>query len=81
MKGGGIYESDSGESEGGDMKPLKLTLSAFGSYGGTEIVDFEGSAAAFFSLPEIRGQEKPRSLMPSRFVFLMRPAAENGTGK
>ena len=30
------------------MKPLKLTLSAFGSYGGTEVVDFEAIGSGIF---------------------------------
>lgn len=63
------------------MKPLKLTLSAFGSYGGTEVVDFEATEAAFFSSPGTPERERPRFLTPLRSVFLTRPAAERGTAR
>ena len=61
------------------MRPLKLTLSAFGSYGGTEIVDFEriGSSARFFITGDT-GQEKPIFDAITAHL-LVRPAAENRT--
>ena len=40
------------------MKPLKLTLSAFGSYGGTEIVDFERIGSGIFLITGDTGAGK-----------------------
>ena len=40
------------------MKPLKLTLSAFGSYGGTEVVDFEAIGNGIFLITGDTGAGK-----------------------
>lgn len=40
------------------MKPLKLTLSAFGSYGGTEVVDFEAIGSGIFLITGDTGAGK-----------------------
>ena len=46
------------EAEGRDMKPLKLTLSAFGSCGGTEVVDFEAIGSGIFLITGDTGAGK-----------------------
>ena len=48
------------------MKPLKLTMSAFGSYAGKNVIDFTG-------------QEKRPFLMRSLTHFTIRPAAVSET--
>ena len=40
------------------MKPLKLVMSAFGSYGGTEIVDFETISHGIFLITGDTGAGK-----------------------
>ena len=40
------------------MKPLRLALSAFGSYGGTEIVDFERIGSGIFLITGEYGGRK-----------------------
>ena len=64
------------------MKPVQLVLSAFGSYGGTEVVDFEKNKTGdYFLLPEIQGREKRRFLTAFPMRFTVRQAASAGTGK
>ena len=46
------------------MKPLKLTLSAFGPYADETVIDFTqlGGQGLFFGVPEIRGAGKNDNL-------------------
>ena len=55
------------------MKPLKLTMSAFGSYAGKNVIDFTGQQQG------IPGQEKQPFLMRSLTHFTIRPAAVSET--
>ena len=45
------------------MRPIKLTMSAFGSYSGMETIDLRKFKAGCFSLPAIPEPEKQRSSM------------------
>ena len=45
------------------MRPIKLTMSAFGSYSGMETIDFTKIQGGLFPLPAIPEPEKQRSSM------------------
>lgn len=45
------------------MKPIKLVMSAFGSYGGEEIIDFSKIKGGLFLISGIRVQGKLPFLM------------------
>ena len=57
------------------MRPIRLTMSAFGSYSGEETIDFTKIKNGCFL---ITGPEKQRFLMPSRMHFMEGQAAESG---
>ena len=57
------------------MKPLKLTMSAFGSYAGKNVIDFTGQQQGIFL---ITGEKRP-FLMRSLTHFTIRPAAVSET--
>ena len=46
------------------MKPLRLVMSAFGSYLKQTEIDFEALGDGIFLITGIREPEKPPSLMP-----------------
>lgn len=62
------------------MKPLELILSAFGSYGGTERVDFEKRDRGFSSSRVIRAPGKRRFLMVLPMLYMDRPVDDAGRG-
>ena len=45
------------------MRPIKLVMSAFGSYGGEEVVDFSKIKGGLFLYQEIQAQAKRLYLM------------------
>lgn len=63
------------------MKPVQLVLSAFGSYGGTEVVDFEKIKQGLFLITGDTGAGKRRFLTAFPMRFTVRQAASAGTGK
>ena len=62
------------------MKPLKLTMSAFGSYAGKNVIDFTGQQLGDFSdHRRYRSRKKRPFLMRSLTHFTIRPAAVSET--
>ena len=60
------------------MKPLKLTMSAFGSYAGKNVIDFTGQQQGIFLITGDTGAKQP-FLMRSLTHFTIRPAAVSET--
>lgn len=59
------------------MKPLKLEMSAFGSYAGLVEVDFTKAGSGLFLITGDTEQERRRFLMGLPMRSMMRPAAGN----
>lgn len=59
------------------MKPLKLEMSAFGSYAGLVEVDFTKAGSGLFLITGDTGAGKTTILMGLPMRSMMRPAAGN----
>lgn len=63
------------------MKPVKLIMSAFGSYAGTEVIDFTGKDQGFFLISGDTGAGKPPFLMQLLMPCMEEPVEAGGTAK
>ena len=59
------------------MKPIRLVMSAFGSYAEVTTIDFQGVQQGLFLITGDTGSGKT---MPLLMRCMTRPAAERGTG-
>lgn len=61
------------------MRPIRLEMSAFGSYAGRTVIDFSNISGGLFLVTGDTGAGKTTILMRSRMRSMTVPAAEEET--